>query len=376
MDTSDNSSLLLFSTLARGLRHKVKTFIHFYCGITENFGLPGYVFRNSSFKIELLQYHDCIENICDKMMKVLMHSNDRLAIRALIKKVRQLFLTSLTVITGSQLARSLQPCPASRTTLDCVLSACSSSLALSSQVSRLGGLESLVRQLEVRPQLEEGVEERLLRLLGCLCSGQLNRLPAQLLPSLLQLLQEEGRGEEVRREAVGVLAQITAAKPGSQAILGPFLSENLQHILAAVQSLVLLSSSHETFLLCVATLANLTTITSQTSLSILSTPLLPSLLSHPVLNTTELPSVYILEQMVSLVNNLAREPLLSGPSLTGCVQFLLELLLLGRHRPPSSELYSATHRTVSKAVIGQYTGRPCQSTKQSKDSIVVCPGSD
>ena len=77
MDTSDNSSLLLFSTLARGLRHKVKTFIHFYCGITENFGLPGYVFRNSSFKIELLQYHDCIENICDKMMKVLMHSNDR-----------------------------------------------------------------------------------------------------------------------------------------------------------------------------------------------------------------------------------------------------------------------------------------------------------
>ena len=77
MDTSDNSSLLLFSTLARGLRHKVKTFVHFYCGITENLGLPGYVFRNSSFKIELLQYHDCIENICDKMMKVLMHSNDR-----------------------------------------------------------------------------------------------------------------------------------------------------------------------------------------------------------------------------------------------------------------------------------------------------------
>merc|ERR1719410_2422259 len=147
MDTSDNSSLLLFSTMARGLRHKVKTFIHFYCGITENFGLPGYVFRNSSFKIELLQYHDCIENICDKMMKVLMHSNDRIAIRTLIKKVRQLFLNSLNVILGSQLAGVLKESPVRRDTVEEVLSACSSSLAVSSQVCRLGGVESLVREL-------------------------------------------------------------------------------------------------------------------------------------------------------------------------------------------------------------------------------------
>jgi len=34
------------------------------------------------------------------------------------------------------------------------------------------------------------------------------------------------------------------------------------------------------------------------------------------------------------------------------VEFLLDLLLLARHRPANTELYSATHRTVSKAVIG------------------------
>ena len=56
--------------------------------------------------------------------------------------------------------------------------------------------------------------------------------------------------------------------------------------------------------------------------------------------------------MVTLVNNLAREPLMSGLPLTGCVRFLLELLLLARQRPDNTELYSATHRTVSKAVIG------------------------
>ena len=271
---------------------------------------------------------------------------DRIAIRSLLKKVRQMFLNSLNVIIGCQLARSLKSCPVRRDTVEEVLSACSSSLAVSSQVSRLGGLESVVRELG-RGQLED----RLLRLLGCLCGGEVTRLPANLLPSLLHILQDGGRGEEVRREAVGVLAQITAAKPGLQAHLVPFLSENLQQILAAVNSLVLHTSSQETFLLCAATLSNMTTITNQTSLSILSTSLLPNLLSHPAITNANT-SVYILEQMVTLLNNVAREPLMSGLTLTSCVQFLLELLLLGRHRPTNTELYSATHRTVSKAVIG------------------------
>ena len=267
--------------------------------------------------------------------------------------MRQLFLNSLNVIIGSQLARSLKSSPVRRDTLEEVLSACSSSLALSSQVVRLGGLESLVVEL-ARGHLGdlEDLEDGLLRLLGCLCAGQMTRLPPQLLPSLLAILQDGARAELVRREAVGVLAQITAAKPGLQTQLLPFLTENLEEILAAVHSLVLLTSSHETFLLCVATLANMTSITNQTSLSILSNSLLPSLLSHPAITTANT-SVYILEQMVSLVNNVAREPLMSGPALTGCVQFLLELLLLGRHTPSNTELYSARHRTVSKAVIGK-----------------------
>ena len=229
MDTSDNSSLLLFSTLARGLRHKVKIFIHFYCGITENFGLPGYIFRNSSFKIELLQHYDCIENICDKMMKVLMHSNDRIAIKNLIKKVRQLFLSSLNIIIGSQLAKSLKESPVTSDTLDSVLSTCISSLGVSLEVARLGGVESLVRELSAGRQ-----EARILRLLGCLCTGEV-RLSPSLLSLLLHLLGDQDRPEEVRRETVGVLAQVTSAKP-CQAQLVSFVLSHLPRLLSAIQS--------------------------------------------------------------------------------------------------------------------------------------------
>ena len=115
--------------------------------------------------------------------------------------------------------------------------------------------------------------------------------------------------------------------------------------------LVKSSTSHETFLLCSASLSNITGITAQASLSILSCSLLPSLLSHPAI-TADTASVYILEQMVTLLNNLARETVMSGAALSGSVEFLLDLLLLARHRPANTELYFATHRTVSKAVIG------------------------
>ena len=95
----------------------------------------------------------------------------------------------------------------------------------------------------------------------------------------------------------------------------------------------------------------MTSISSQASTSILSSPLLSLLLSHPTI-ITGTPSVYILEQLVTLLNNLARETTLSGVALSHCVEFLLDLLLLARHKPVNTELCSATHRTVSKAVIG------------------------
>merc|ERR1712015_181611 len=59
--------------------------------------------------------------------------------------------------------------------------------------------------------------------------------------------------------------------------------------------LVKSSTSHETFLLCSASLSNITSITSQASTSILTSPLLTILLSHPTV-TTGTPSIYILEQ--------------------------------------------------------------------------------
>ena len=41
----------------------------------------GYVYTNSSFKIELLQHLDCVENLCDKMIKTSLHSSDTWSIR-------------------------------------------------------------------------------------------------------------------------------------------------------------------------------------------------------------------------------------------------------------------------------------------------------
>ena len=96
----------------------------------------------------------------------------------------------------------------------------------------------------------------------------------------------------------------------------------------------------------------MTSITPKASHSILAGSLLPSLLSNPAIQRPDTASVYILEQVVTLINNLARETVMSGLLLSLCVQFFLELLLLARQNPDGTELYSTTHRTVSKAVIG------------------------
>ena len=73
--------MLLLSTLVRSLKTRARSLIHFYSGITDQRGLPGYVYTNSSFKIELLQHLDCIENLCDKMIKTSLHSSDTWSIR-------------------------------------------------------------------------------------------------------------------------------------------------------------------------------------------------------------------------------------------------------------------------------------------------------
>ena len=98
--SDSNSAVLLFSTLVRSLKQKTRILLHFYCGITDHRHLPGYVYRNSTFKIELLQHLDCVAALCDRMIKSTMHSNDNTIINSLVTKIRQLLLNCLNLIIG------------------------------------------------------------------------------------------------------------------------------------------------------------------------------------------------------------------------------------------------------------------------------------
>ena len=225
--------MLLFSTLVRSLKQKTRILLHFYSGITDCRQLPGYVYRNSTFKIELLQHLDCVENICDRMIKTTMHSNDNYFISSLLTKTRQLLLNCLNLIIGSQLGKCLQQKHVSYLTVDHVLHVCLTSFHVSTHVSQHGGLTGTLKLLSSvgrnsdqsqtsilsSNQSEDRREDvsKILRLLGCLCCNNesavtelVTRFPGTV-DTLVTIMRDITRHEVERREAVGVLAQITSS---------------------------------------------------------------------------------------------------------------------------------------------------------------------
>ena len=46
LEVRDTGAVLLFSSLVRSLKQRTRSLVHFYCGITEARGLPGYVYTN------------------------------------------------------------------------------------------------------------------------------------------------------------------------------------------------------------------------------------------------------------------------------------------------------------------------------------------
>ena len=46
LEVRDTAAVLLFSSLVRSLKQRTRSLVHFYCGITEARGLPGYVYTN------------------------------------------------------------------------------------------------------------------------------------------------------------------------------------------------------------------------------------------------------------------------------------------------------------------------------------------
>ena len=114
----------------------------------------------------------------------------------------------------------------------------------------------------------------------------------------------------------------------------------------------MMSQSLETFLLCSAALANLTSMSPASLTCVASTNLVTILLQHPA---SAARSVYILEQLVTTIVNLAklasaRKQMLGARVLS----FLLKIFeLCDAHAPNNDEtvIRAATERTVSKAAI-------------------------
>ena len=113
----------------------------------------------------------------------------------------------------------------------------------------------------------------------------------------------------------------------------------------------MMSNSLETFLLCSAALANLTSMSPASLTCVSSTNLVTILLQHPASNAR---SVYILEQLVTTVVNLAKLASARKQMLGARVlQFLLKIFELCDAHAHNEEtvIRAATERTVSKAAI-------------------------
>ena len=111
----------------------------------------------------------------------------------------------------------------------------------------------------------------------------------------------------------------------------------------------MMSNSLETFLLCSAALANLTSLVPSSLPCVCSTNILVTMLTHPASTAT---SVYILEQLVTVIVNLAklgqaRKQMVGAKVLS----FLMKIFDLCQQEQVESVIKAATERTVSKAAI-------------------------
>ena len=111
----------------------------------------------------------------------------------------------------------------------------------------------------------------------------------------------------------------------------------------------MMSNSLETFLLCSAALANLTSLSPKSLTVVSSTNLIHILLDHPASSAS---SVYILEQLVTIFVNLAKVPPARKQMLqSNVLQFLFSIFSLCEGKTEENVIKAATERTVSKASI-------------------------
>ena len=194
-----------------------------------------------------------------------------------------------------------------------------------------------------------------LRALGSICCvlegiQQFSKLGGSDL--VVAVLGDQAKGEEERREAAGVLAQVSSPWIEGNPGLDQMEGAALQDIVLSLKDLISSSASLETFLLCSAALANLTCMLPA-ALPLVSSSSLPLLLlSHSAASSS---SVYILEQLVTILVNLAKlAPARQQLGRAGALSFLFSVLRLvedGGRAEAEAVVRAATERTVSKACI-------------------------
>ena len=218
--------------------------------------------------------------------------------------------------------------------------------------SREGGISVLLGLLYTsRDNLRQlGLVLRSLGTLCCVKEGIQEFQEHGGLQFIATILREETE-ERIKMEAAGVLAQVTS--PWIEACLQVSrVEEHGYDLVSSLKKLSQATKSCETFLLCTAALANLSYLSPLMLTAMCQLDILPPLLAF--ISSRVRPSIYILDQIATLLANLASNPVTreSLPPQGNLVPALLLLLASDPdHQDRSLPLLAATQRVQQKAAI-------------------------
>lgn len=342
------------------LTHQIQLFFlecqNQQCGVMDYSHFPGYA-RNKTTErtltlAEIKHEQEKLLYLCDSIKLTVTRESQKVPLIKLITLIGSTFSRVVELMLGVQIKTCVDRVAGSD--LGVSLSVMTSLALEGNNLCRLlvkhGAVERL---LSLCTDSDTKLEIRIsgLRALGSICcvlEGIIRFKELNGSGLVVKILADKNRGEEERREAAGVLAQVMS--PWIEGNTGiEEMDNNLADIVISLKDLIMMSNSLETFLLCSAALANLTSMSSLSLTCVSSSSLLHILLSHSASSSS---SVYILEQLVTIVVNMAKLPVSRKQMVQSKVlKFLFNIFNLSDCEKEESVIKAATERTVSKAAI-------------------------
>jgi len=367
------------------LTHQIQLFFlecqNQHCGPVDYSHFPGYARNKKNEKsvglAELRREQERLLYLCDSIKLSVTKEEARVPLIKLITMIGTAFSRVVELMLSIQVCLCVERLVEGGGEVGGVLSTLTSLALEGNALCRLLVRAGAVRRLLAlcaSPSSLVQVRVAGLRALGSICcvlEGIRQFREARGAVMVVEVLADKGRGEEERREAAGVLAQVMS--PWIEGNCGMEEAEgSLTDIVFSLRDLIASSSSLETFLLCSAALANLTSMLPSSLPTVSSSNLLPLILSHSAASSS---SIYILEQLVTVTVNMAKLASARGQLVrAGATQFLFSVLSLGdREEQAEAVVRAATERTVSKAAIG--LARLCLDPTTA-DSVVRLGGLD